>query len=368
MLTGAALIVASILMKPAYQAGVAFTDPELGLGLTIPKTWVIQPPNKKYKDRTIIVMPIQDSSSTATLELIRTSFNASIDLWQTIQLRANEQLQRQVVRQWQQEILGVPMLLTRIDYNERGSAMSGLVGLFYTQTPYKLNFRLSAPAADYDKAEFEFNNVLETLHTLDGSLPKEEDPTRKVEAVKPKKKDPDHPDALPDDPGPKIRKTVAVPNARTIKPPVSVPITVSDRKGALYLPARWKASAQDGNALTLTGPEPGLSVAAKLYTTLDSDPPGDAIQKIAAASLPSFDKVAMRQDSVPTENRAGGTVCTIWRDGSDSRGPLHEFIGYVQNGDMYVVLTCSTSGGKDAAAFRKELDDLIAMTTIEPAP
>src|ERR1700733_13543235 len=178
MKIGLLLVAAGLLTIRQDVPTATFTEPFAGFQFNYPKTWSVVKP-KKHKDgsHTTFSIPIEGSSDTGELDVDRTDYHASIDLWQTIQLRANEQLHRQVVRQWTQEVLGVSMLFSRIDYTERGTPMSSVVGLFYTRTSLKLLLRVTSPTANFDKVFYEFNRILETLRETDGKLPQEDDPS-----------------------------------------------------------------------------------------------------------------------------------------------------------------------------------------------
>src|SRR5690606_2842666 len=87
-----------------------------------------------------------------------------------------ETLGRTIDRQWQEVILGVPLLLTRMFFVRSGEKMSTQVGLLYSATPEKLNYRLTVNAEKAEEAEAAWRGALSNLRTLGGSLPGVENP------------------------------------------------------------------------------------------------------------------------------------------------------------------------------------------------
>src|SRR3954466_14728017 len=97
----------------------SYTDTYLGLAFNIPKTWTMV---KKTKDMTRYAIPVEGSAMPAELEIIRSPFHSSKEIWQTIQLRTNETLHREVARQWEQDVIQVPILFTQLNWDDKGVA------------------------------------------------------------------------------------------------------------------------------------------------------------------------------------------------------------------------------------------------------
>ncbi len=363
-MTFLALAVAFTLHAPIQDAKT-FTDPMLGLAFSYPKTWTVQKPQgKKPKPGTTLIIPVDGSSSNATLEILRSKFSDSIDLWQTIQLRANETLKREVAKQWQQDVLNVPLLLTKINYTDTksGSPMSALVGLLYTRSDEKLNFRLTAAAADFDKVQYEFQSALESLRTVNGNLPQTEDPSRPPPETK--KGDP------PVDNTPKIRKTVESrkSGAKTFRPPVSVALNFSSRKVNLLLPEGWTVDPAKDNEVVIHNPGLPDPITIKLFTTLDSDSAKTALLEASNQSLADFQKVARREDVGPIKNRAGCETRIVWREGTTAKGSVHMLQATGELGQFYCMFSLSLPDGLTFRDQKKVLDALLNEISIEPLP
>ena len=337
-----------------------FTEPFCGFQFNYPKTWSVVKSNKrKDRDRTTLVIPIEGTEDKAELDVDRTDFHASTDLWQTIQLRANEQLHRQVVRQWTQEVLGVSMLFSRIDYTERGVQKSAVVGLFYTRTSEKLMLRLTSPTEDFDKVFYTFGKMLETLRQTDGKLPEEDNPNIELAPVSKK------PELAPImahaiDASSKNNKTV-------VKAPVTVDIVVSTRKVTFRVPEGWTAENVKGNEFDLKQENLTVPLHLQFFSVLDSAPPMQALTKLSAHELSSFNTVDSREDSNPIANKAGCTVATVWRFGKGSNGEIITSEAMGSMGDYYFLSTYHQTDKVQSKADRKLIDALLKLVSIEPA-
>ena len=338
-----------------------FTEPYVGMQFNYPKTWTVVHSNKrKDKDRTTLMIPIDGSSEKGELNIDRTTFHASTDLWQTIQLRANEQLHRTVTRQWSQEVLGVSMLFSRIDYTDHGTAMASMIGLFYTRTNEKLLLRLTSPASDFDKVNIEFGRLLETLRQTDGKLPQEDNPNVDLTDITPKlEKAPIRPHSV--DPTPK--KTIA-----PIRAPVSVETVVSTRKVVLRVPLGWTAENIKENGFDLKTPELNGSIHFQVFSTLDSDAPNAALIKFCATDLDTFTKVGSREDSNPDLNKAGCTISTVWRVGKDANGDLTTCAAMGSMGEYYFLTMYRLNSVASVKAEKRILDALFKSISVEPLP
>lgn len=333
-----------------------FTDPYLGLTFTHPKTWVLKPKAKRDVGVSFLI-PSPNGASKSTLDVIRTSFQSAPELWQTVQRQANEQLQRTITRQWEQEVLGVPLLLTQVEFSKNGSQYQSLIGLLYAKGPQKLLFRLTANSSDYENVQYEFQTVLESLRTTDGALPKVEDgkvptgPTTKPTLV-PRKS------ALKDADG------VHKPQLG----PVHVDLTVSTKPIRVYLPLAWNCEVSDNRVLNLT--KKGLvgTLQVKIFTTLDSDTPNAALTKQAGENLLKFDVVNIREDIAPYQNRAGTSVSKIWRSGKGPSGSFWTLDGIFENGEWYGLFAYSNKLSKTDGETRVILNDLISQFGVLPRP
>ncbi|MEZ0327517.1 MAG: hypothetical protein ACAH95_16585 [Fimbriimonas sp.] len=351
-----ALAAAALLTLAPRQEPSVFTEPFVGLQFTHPATWKV---SKKAKDRTYISIPVQGSTEAAELQIIRTDYHADKEIFQAVQLRINEQLRRQVVKQWEQEILGVPMLYTRINFVDKGVATSVLTGLFNTQTSLKMLVRLTAREADYDAVSYEFHQAMETLRTTDGKLPKADDPGVKLDPA-PKK-----PVAIP--PPPKVLDGDKKP-VEAVKPTQSTEATVSLRKVKLLYPEGWTVDEVQGNKLVMKHPEVRDPLVIELYSTLDSDPPQRALFKSSTTSLGLFTQVSAREDKAATANKAGAMITSVWRTGKTEKGDLASYEAAGASGEYYFLTSYKQTDLALYKTERKVIEAMIDLLTIEPMP
>lgn len=201
-----------------------WVDKTLGLAMQLPKAWQI----KKGKDMTQILVPLGTVKARGLIEVFPTQYRESQESWQLVQKTVNDNMHREIEKQWTEEILGTPILMTRLRYDLNGDPTMTLIGLMYSRYENKLHFRLTAPAAYYDNVETQWRNCLLSLHTLSGELPNVEDPNQPKADPPPKK---------PED-GPKV----IVLEANTGKKPKlrladgSISCTIANRSVQLRVP------------------------------------------------------------------------------------------------------------------------------------
>lgn len=349
------VILASVFVRAQDDAMATYTEQYAGIQFSYPASWKI---TKKERDRVYMAIPIAGSTETATLQVIHTDFHADKEIWQKVQEDVNKQMNRDIVRQWEQDILGVPMLFTRINYVDHGVARSALTGLYYTRTPQKLLIRIDCREADYDNIVFLFSQTLETIKTLDGSALMADDPNVKLSTTSPKAEPvPEPPKVLfGNNPGPKVE----IPNQKA-------ELTVSERKVNLMFPTGWKLETAADGTVTLQSDELSAPITVTLFTTLDSDPPLKTLFKASSESLKLYTKVDMREDTNPTANRASAMIATTWRNGKTSSGDLATFESTGQSGELYFLLTFKTDKTASIKSDRRLLQDLVSRMTIEPA-
>lgn len=158
---------------PSAQETKAYRDDVLGLIIQHPVSWSV----KKRKYDTLFEFELADGGN-ASIQLFRTSFRQEADRWQELQREVSKQMGRRMARQWVEHILGVPLLLSRIEYSGENEDRTVLVGLLYTATKEKMNFRVNSAARGADEAEKAWRAALMSLRTTSGELPVAEDPTK----------------------------------------------------------------------------------------------------------------------------------------------------------------------------------------------
>lgn len=377
----AVLVIAGQTPTPQDPGTQTFTDPALGLTFTHPATWVrvatptptqssggkkpIIPnpfkkkaaPKKPEEGTVTFSLPGANGSAPAELTIVRASFSGAPEKWQQIQADANKNQKREVEKQWQQEILGVPLLLTRIGYTKDGVATTTVTGLLYNAAAYKLLFRLTGPTASFDNAQFEFTNAMETLRTTDDSLPKTQEPDKPVD-----------PPAGP--PTPESKHTLfAKPKNAPQVAPVSLAVSVGSKKVSLRVPEGWTLEKVEGDVATLRHKDVKAPVTVKLYeTATSSSRPTEALMAAANATFDQFKTVALREDTPGTPNKAGNPMLAVWRKGTGASGPMEAVDAVVVAGDYFFLVACRPTPGSDKTTERKTVQGLLDAIGLEPMP
>lgn len=341
------------------DAGATFSDPDLGLAFTHPSNWTLV---KKTKDTSRFRLPIDGSTDTADLEITRAVFHRAKDMWQQLQVQANQASGRQIDRQYEQDVIGVPMLLTQSTYNDKGVAKTVLTGLYYAHAPYKMQMKLTAPSAVFDQVWQSLQGTFETLHTLSGTAPIEEtDGPDVVPTKKDKKKDPPVTQ-------PAKRTDIGRPtgDAKLFKGPVVVPIVVSTKTVNLRLPNGWKADEVKDNTVTLHNPKLADPVQIEVRSALDSEPAASALSTRVAAGLSVFQTGAIREDGITKANRAGCSISPVWRTGKTDKGDLMTLSFTGAQGDFYLLASYQATDGKNFKEDRARIQELLDGISLEP--
>lgn len=332
-----------------------FTDTELGLSFTHPKSWqVARDRSKAWK----INIPLEGGAK-GTLEIFAVSFREPADRWQEYQALANQNLKRTVDRQWQEEILGVPMLLTRIYYSQKDVPMATLVGLLYGAVPKKMNFRLTAPASGFEQAEQEWRTALQSLRTISGKLPDTEDPTKPP------------PDPVLQPTTPKNQAVLKPPSqekpTRKVRGRNKLATKAAGRDVVFTFPGGWTATTDgDGFLLTRNGFKGRLRL--EVLGTLDSPPANRALSAITAEALGEFSKVTLRDEPRPSYNKAGAMVTWVRREGFNVDKPLfiHQAAG--ECGDYYWLIDYRSDDPRIARRERGAIEELLDIAFVELVP
>lgn len=318
------------------QDNAVYKDGHLGLQFEHPKSWKVR------RDKVSAVFEFTvDGGQKATLQLFSAKYKDTADMYQMIQAEINRSMKRKVERQWQEEFLGVPMLLTKISYDEGGHPMSAVTGLLYTAYEDKMNFRLSVPAEASEKAEAQWHDVLLTLRTTSGDLPTTEDPTRP--AVKPE---------------PPKSTNIWTPPNKTVKierGEIPVTFTTGDKSYKLSLPKGWSI---DGSQLKHDGLHGSMTV------TVEMGVPEDAANKLmesATSALSEFDVVSLREDPKPLLARSGAVVGKVVRSGT-AKGQtltLGQIVGSCEG--VYWLVTYRSA---EPGAYKKDKDAINSFCSL----
>ncbi len=338
-------------------AVVEYRNPDLDLAFSHPKTWTFVTDKKGV---TKVSIPVPNSSERASMEIRSIVYNSDEEVWLNVQKEFLRQMKRDVVRQWKEDVLGVPMLMTRGGYQEKGQDMAMLTGLMYSRTPKKLLFRLTAPAQGYDAIEFDLRNSLQSLHTIDGRLPAVEDPNRKITPEEAKVQPVVAPPKVTVIEGKKVQTKVA-------KGTQSVDMEAGGRKVQLRFDTGWTAEKDASGGFIFKNAELTGSVHVVVNSTLDSDKPQTALFKVSSASLDDYLKVATRDETTALPNHAGALVSCVWRVGTSAKGPIASSEAVGLSGEFYWLATYRFEGVMPPAD-RKAVDSLFASMSVELTP
>lgn len=304
-LTAAALMV----LTPQDQAETkVFSDSDLGLTFQYPGTWVLT--QERYA--TVLTIPLEDEK-TATVQIFRSQFRQSAEDWQRIQSDVASSMGRVVDRQWEETILGVPVLMTRVLFQERGDRFGVVVGLFYTASPFKFNFRLTAPFEQLDSAERQWRDVILSLRTTSGELPQQEDPNRPLPTQTQQQSQPERPRNV----------NVLTPRANTrdpIRTENQVIATEGEDSYTIFLPLEFVlARREDGMYIE----HASLPSSARLHIEVGAEDRARAfLNRAAGQSLSKFGAVELREDTPAAVNHAGAMVFRVFRKGTADGNPL----------------------------------------------
>lgn len=357
MISPASLLGFALLLQGAPPSSQAlFQDAMLGLSFEYPKSWKL---TQKKTDAKFVITAGDGTESV--LEIHRAGYIGPEDNWELTQRNIAATLRLEVVRQWREVILGVPLLLTKSEGVLAGSPKTVLQGLVFSQTEQKMLFRLICPQANFDEIEFAVRGALESLRTLDGSLPKPEDPNR-----------------IPEPPGkgkpkpsiPKPPPVVEVGKGKSqaeVKGSVKATLKAAGKEVVLRLPEGAKVESTEANTIAVSFPGLAGTFRVTAASTLDSVAPGRALLKASLASLSSFEKSNEREETTPKKNLAGAFEAHTWRTGQGKEGPIASFESAGATGDQYFVLTWIGPPG-DGEASKAILLKIVSVMCLEPAP
>lgn len=329
-----------------------FTSRPSGLVFDHPADWKLQ----KNRLGWVGAIPVS-TSGTARLEIYESEYRQSVERWQESQRTINETLKRPIERQWQEEVLGVPMLMTRIRYTENGADTTALVALIYTATPRKLNFRLSASSDQFAVAEQLWREALLTLRTTSGQLPQTEDPSKPPSArVTP-------PPAPVEDRRPPVVLT-SEPDRRRVAP-VATPARAGNRDWTLQVPNGWTVTPGSGG-FTLTHPNLVGSVRVEVNSELDSPPAPEGLAVAMGKTLGEFSGPIQRRDQPRRVNQAGAQVREATRTGKSASGDRFERWATGARGGAYWLMTYVATESTVWNASQRLLTELVRAASVEP--
>jgi hypothetical protein len=369
-----AFLLAFVTPPAQQQEGAKAPEPDtssyqslaLGMKFNFPKAWELTT-NKKGESK--ILIPIENTSDRAVVEIIPVNFRGEKVVWQLSQVGFNKTMKRPVERQWEEEILGVPVLLTKVNYDEKGSSRVSETGLLYTLGFNKLMYRVIAAPDEFDKADYAWRQVLLSLRTWDGEMPKVEDPSQKIVLKDPKVAAADAAKIADELPHPQVPHEInSQPKVKFVKAPSAATVELAGKQEQLHVPSDWKVETNKDGGFILHTPGVAGGVKVTVFPVAGSDPAAIALFKMSGTSLDDYTKVVDRQEALPKPNKAGTAVAYIWRAGKSAKGDLFTYEASGQIGDAYFLLSYRTENAVQAAGERKLIEALLDRMSIESAP
>jgi hypothetical protein len=299
----AAFTIALTAQSPEYEI---HTFERLGLSFRKPVEWRVE----QGRVQTTFTVPTQ-GDDVATIQVFESLYRQTPEQWQEMQLEINDQLGREVEEQWRETLLGVPLLLTRLSYNEAGTSLKTLVGLLYSATDLKLNYRLTAKESDFDFASDEWKEALLTLRTADGALPGTESPDRPFGVAEEENEE--------EEPVPNaFRWELPEPGANREIGPVRESISVGESTFVLTMPENWRVEMR-GEERVLVHPDLTRPLSLR-FGGGDQQAAVSALSRTAGQKLSDYETVELREDSAGDFSKSGAWVKSIRRSGTDAEG------------------------------------------------
>lgn len=354
----AALTFLMAIQAPA-QDKVDFMHVASNLKFQHPVSWQV----KKVKDDFQVTIPLKGSKDTARLDIFAVSFMADPEVWENSQRYFAEQLKQTIKGRSREELLGVPLLLYKLQETETPARKITLSGLVYAATEYKMQFRLTAPESSFEEAEFEFRQVLQSFSTVDGKLPEPERPGRATEAPATGKK----PFRVPE------KTTTALGNTSKPEPikielgTVRLETVVAGKTVELCAPEGWSfEKSTSGLVAAKFSGLPG-SLEIEMHSSLDSPKLSVALIRKAATLLEEFTVVKRREETKPTDTLAGAKSTRIIRFGVGKSGDQTQILAGAEKGEFYWTLVYRVSGAL-LPEHQKTVDAFVNGTSIERKP
>lgn len=311
---------------------------------------------KKKGDWTI-TFPVGSSNTNVTLYVFAVSFMAEPEVWEGAQKYFAEQSKATVLSQTREEILGVPMLVTKMQEVITPERKVTISALIYSQSDLKLSFRLVAPEAVFGEAEQKYQEILQSLATIDGRLPKPEVPGRTPEAPATKNK------GIPE----VARTTIGAGPSETkfTIGPVRHATTLAGKPVHFCAPKDFVLEPGPDGRILAGHPELGMKLEVELGSSLDSSTLSQVLASKSTSSLAKFDVVKLRSEGRPKPNAAGATFVVIRRQGTGKDGNLYQIIAGAEKGDYYWHLELFSS--QPLTKRQSELlDQFILGASVEP--
>jgi hypothetical protein len=333
-----------------------FTINRTGFAFVRPKSWKVETTKREQR----LTIPTAAKHGPAIMHFYTVDFRYKTSDWQDTQIAVASEFKRSIDRQWEEEILGIPLALTKTSgVDAHGVPDVVLTGLLYSASKNKMLFRLTCPAEDFDVANGAWREAFQTLRTTDGSVALADDPNKKLTK-----------DELEPKPPSPLPVTVLGSGSKAPKPTkgaVVIPGKAGGKNAVIHLPVGWTAATQKDGTWIVTGRDLPGPLTMSLASTLDSEPVRAALLKLSSKSLDQFVAVKDRTDIDDERNKAGAVINAIFRAGTAAKGPMSSFEAAVMSGDLYLLLHWQSTAPMTPAE-RRAIDMLLSQATIDLIP
>lgn len=274
-----------------------YRDRDLQMEFKVPKSWKVR------KERYWTVVQFESAAKRPIrVQFLPTQFRDTAEVWQQLQIDVAKNRRDTVVRQWDEEILGVPLLLTKLVQNSNEGQVAVWSGLIYSRTIDKLNFRVTSHIDDANEAESKWRNALLSIRLLASGSVKPEDPNAKIEP--PQKVEPELPRVKWSPPDKAVQRPVRAPNR----------LKLGEEPFLLYTPEGWSFEAGKLMHRDLKG-----SISVQVVRVVE-DREFEPFDSRARATLEKFDSVTNRVETDLGRNKAQFYVRRLIRTGPTSAG------------------------------------------------
>lgn len=352
----------AIAVAQTQSTSNVYKNLDAGIAFDCPKEWTLitEKPTKKKKKKSVEVTSYKlnlADAPDAKLDIFSLEYSGDPALWTSAQKDAATNMGRELKQTSQEEILGVPLLLVQTAWDNNGQAMTGSAGMLYARSAKKMLFRLESSTTTFPAAYASLKGALQSLRTLDGSLPKPEEPFRKPDPGEGKRR-PQEPKIM------QIEAPQATTKAQAINYSDKVEIAQLGGHGYSFsYPSAWSLNKAADGTMKLQGPQ-HLEGTLILASVLDSDNADAAYRKAWKKTLDDFSVVDDRLDGTELSSRQKALRWVI-RTGKDAAGkPLQVFHAVGEGGDAYWLVSFTFSQPM-STEMRDELMKLIKSTVIE---
>lgn len=340
----------TLLLVAAQDKPMAtYTQPDTFFQFEYPKEWNM----KKTRLGVEFKIPIPESQEKATLTIFSIENTNVKEEWQIGQANFVKQDNREMIRQWEEEIMSVPLLMTRSKKAVEGQPeITWETGMIYSDWVDKFVFHLSSTSAVFDTAEYQWRQVLQTLKPTNGVKPAPFDPKAPIKGSG--------------------RVKITVWN-RPVKAAPSKPVkaeqTLTARAGGKDFTLRyakgWTATPK-ADHFAFTHPDVKGEVEVSVQSNIDAPPVGRALMQASAVSLEKFTKVEKRTETPIDFTKSGMLSTFIYRVGQSANGPLATIDGAGNLGNEYWLVQWA-GDAKDGRSVDR-VRELMSVLLIEATP